>query len=81
MSIRKPSKQSASKSDHFEFFTYVYRRKNTQKSKFKKKMQINNKKCADSEYWKEKLDLNTILGVFKDIRFFFIRNGKVRFMA
>ena len=44
-------------------------------------MQINNKKCADSEYWKEKLDLNTILGVFKDIRFFFMRNGKVRFMA
>ena len=36
MSIRKPSKQSASKSDHFEFFTYVYRRKNTQKSKLKK---------------------------------------------
>ena len=66
MSVRKLSKQSGSKSDYFEFFTYVYRRKNTQKAKFKKKrkMQINHQKCADSEYWKEKLDLSTILGVF-----------------
>ena len=55
--------------------------KTLKKSKLKKNANKNNKKCADSEYWKEKLDLNTILGVFKDIRFFFMRNGKVRFMA
>ncbi len=42
-------------------------------------MQINNKKCADSEYWKEKLDLNTILGVFKDIRFFFHKKWESAF--
>ena len=59
----------------------MYIEEKTLKNQNLKKMQINNKKCADSEYWKEKLDLNTILGVFKDIRFFFIRNGKVRFMA
>ena len=41
ISIRKPSKQTASKSDHFEFFTYVYRRKKTQKSKFEKKKNAN----------------------------------------
>ena len=37
------------------------------------------KKCADSEYWKEKLDLNTILGVFKDIRFFFHKKWESAF--
>ena len=66
MSIRRPPKQTTSKSYHFDFFTYVYRRKNTKKikKKNKKKMPINHKKCDDSEYWKEKHDLNTILGVF-----------------
>ena len=49
----------------------MYIEEKTLKNQNEKKMQMNNKKCADSEYWKEKLDLNTILGVFKDIRFFF----------
>ena len=34
-------------------------------------MPINHKKCDESEYWKEKHDLNTILGVFWDIQCFF----------
>ena len=66
MSIRRPPKQTTSKSYHFDFFTYVYIRKNTKKNQNlnKKKMPINHKKCDESEYWKEKHDLNTILGVF-----------------
>ena len=44
-------------------------------------MPINHKKCDDSEYWKEKHDLNTIWAFFKISDVFFMENGKVRFMA
>ena len=35
-------------------------------------MSTNHKKCADSEYQNEKLDLKTIFAFFEDFRFFFM---------